>query len=643
MLSPQYLEGTADDLVDIYAQLETDILQDMARRIAKLGKITDTTKWQSQMLAEAGGLKRNIEQILKKYDKKTTQAVTAAYTSALNKSTAADNRIFKEATGRTVGEGNAQQMLATIQKAHSDLSRLTLTTATTSEQTFVQQANRVYMDVQSGAFDYDTAVKSAANEMAKRGITTVQYENSKPVTRTIESAVRMNVLTGINQTASAMSMNNCDELGCDLVETSAHLGARPEHEAWQGQIFSLSGTSKKYPPFSVCRYGEADGICGINCRHSFYPYFEDLDPHYTADDLDEMSEGKVTYNGKEISRYEGEQGLRKIERNIRKYKRQALTQEAAGVDSTGARRKIGEWQATARDFTKQTGIQRDSAREYIGTAGGKQPTALKPKLLSTSAKNSNTQVKTNIYGKATDMQSLNKELSNFSDYVNVKGMNIESANKITMTLENLYKDIDYKKLKTINITNKKTIAASSNYKSLDISKNFINNSKDFWATSFGNGYTEKYKNAIVNAEKNIELFKDKDLYRNYVKELNKEIDKYKEALKYKRHNVLYEGQEIESTISHELGHVIADQKIGQINHQYANVNFAYNFDNTLYKLNLMIDNTYRKAKSNGDIYKISSYATSNSHEFFAECFTMYRMGLEKLPDYIENMIKEVIK
>lgn len=386
MLSPRYLEGTADDLVDIYSQLETDILQDMARRIAKLGKITDATKWQAQMLAEAGGLKKNINQILKKYDKKTAQAVSDTYTEALNKSTDADNRIFKEATGRTVSNSNAQQTLATIQKAHSDLSRLTLTTAATSEQEFVQQANRVYMDVQSGAFDYDTAVKSAANEMAKRGITTVQYENGKPVTRTIESAIRMNVLTGINQTASTMSLNNCSELGCSLVETSAHVGARPEHEEWQGGIFSLNGewtspkTGRTYKDFyDVCGYGEADGICGINCRHSFYPYFEDLDPHYTADDLDEMSEEKVTYNGKEMSRYEGEQGLRKIERNVRKYKRQALTQEAANVDSTAARRKIGEWQAAARDFTKQTGIQRDSAREYVGTAGGKQPTALKPK------------------------------------------------------------------------------------------------------------------------------------------------------------------------------------------------------------------------------------------------------------------------
>ena len=31
--------------------------------------------------------------------------------------------------------------------------------------------------------------------------------------------------------------------------------------------------------------------------------------------------------------------------------------------------KIGEWQAAARDF----GIQRDSAREFIGTIDGKQP------------------------------------------------------------------------------------------------------------------------------------------------------------------------------------------------------------------------------------------------------------------------------
>lgn len=378
MLSPRYLDGLSDDLVEIYSRLETDILQDMARRISRLGKITDATKWQAQMLAEVGGLKRNISRILAKYDKTIVEQVKKAFSDALETNAKNDNRIFKEATGRTVSTPNAQAMLSTIQKCHSDLSRLTLTTASTTQEQFVREANRVYMNVQSGAFDYDTAMKDAANSLAKRGITTVQYENGKPVIRTIESAVRMNILTSINQTAANQTLNNCEELECDLVETSAHVGSRPEHEEWQGQIFSMSGTNKKYRPFSVCELGSATGICGINCRHSFYPYFEGTQKHYTQDDLDEMASEKVKFNGKEMTRYEGEQKLRGIERNIRAYKRQAVTQEAAGVDNTKARAKLGEWQAVARDFTKQTGIQRDFAREYIGTGGNRQPRGMKP-------------------------------------------------------------------------------------------------------------------------------------------------------------------------------------------------------------------------------------------------------------------------
>lgn len=371
MLSPRYLDGLADELIETYSQLETDILQDMARRIAKLGKITDATKWQAQMLAEAGGLRKNVGRILSKYDKTVARQVKDAFTEALETSVKNDNRIFKAATGRTVSAPNAQQMLSTIQKCHSDLSRLTLTTAATTQTQFVQQANRVYMMAQSGAFDYDTAMESAADELAKRGITTVRYENGRPVTRTIESAVRMNILTSINQTAANQTLSNAETLGVDRFETTAHIGARPEHEEWQGKIFTKSELH------TICGLGTVTGLCGINCRHSFYPYFDGAAEHYTQDDLDEMAGEKVTYNGQEMTRYDGEQKLRGMERNIRRYKRQALTQEAAGVDNTKARRKIGEWQAAARDFTKQTGIQRDSAREYVGTSG-KQPLALKP-------------------------------------------------------------------------------------------------------------------------------------------------------------------------------------------------------------------------------------------------------------------------
>nr|DAK61473.1 MAG TPA: minor capsid protein [Caudoviricetes sp.] len=384
MLSPRYLAGLSDDLVEIYSQLEIDILRDMARRLARVGKITEATKWQAQVLTEAGGLKQDIARILHKYDRRIVQEIQEIFNDALIKNARADNRIFAEATGRTISDNNAQMMLATMKKTHEDLSRLTLTSAEVTNKTFLKQANNAYMQVTSGAFDYDTAMKMAANEIAKNGVTTmITYtNNAKPVRRSLESAVRMNILTGVNQTASQQTMNNCEALDCDLVEVTAHLGARPEHEEWQGKIYSVSGKSEKYPPFSVCGYGEADGICGINCRHSFYPYFEGMEQHYSQDDLDEMSKETVDYNGKSYSRYEGEQQLRHIERTIRHYKKEAATQDAMGLDNTAARRKIGEWQAKARDFTEQTGIRRDRAREYIGMPNGeKQPKALKPQVV----------------------------------------------------------------------------------------------------------------------------------------------------------------------------------------------------------------------------------------------------------------------
>ena len=379
MLSPRYLEGISDAIVEIYAQLEADILQDMARRLARLGKITEATKWQAQLLAETGALKKRVNALLKKYDPAIQKELKAIYNDALIKNARADNRIFTAALGHGVSDINAQVMLANIKKTYSDLSRLTITTAYTTEQQFVQQANAAYMKVTTGAFDYDAATKTACDNLARDGITGVQYMNGKPVRRSIEAAVRMNVITGVNQTASAMTMSNCEELSCDLVETTAHIGARPSHEEWQGQIFSISGTNPKYKPFSVCGLGEPDGICGINCRHSYYPYFEGLEKHYTQADLDEMESESVEYNGEKMSRYDAEQKMRGIERNVRKYKRQALPLEAAGIDNTAARRKIGEWQAAARDFTQQTKLERDRVREFIGTADGKQPRGIIPK------------------------------------------------------------------------------------------------------------------------------------------------------------------------------------------------------------------------------------------------------------------------
>lgn len=398
MLSPRYLAGISDDIVRIYSQLEHDIVIDMAHRLHKMKGVTDASIWQAGILKEIGGLQSDVQKYLAKYDKEAQKEIIALFEEALSKSDKADMRVFdaakrsmsdrqrlifeaiaekQQSAGIVTGSKAAQEGVI---KTFSNLSRLTMSIASTSSSDFITQANAAFMQTVSGAFDYNTTLKNAVKNLAQKGIHTVEYTDSgKRILRSIEGAVRSNILTGINQTASRRTLDNCQDLDCDLVEVSAHMGARPSHAAWQGKVYSLSGTSDKYPSFyAVCMPGEPDGIGGVNCRHSYYPYFEGMERMYNDGELDEMKEPTVEYNGKKITQYEAEQNLRALERGIRKHKLEVDALEATGLDATAERQRLGAWQAKARDYCKQTGIQRDYSREYVGTASGKQPSAVKP-------------------------------------------------------------------------------------------------------------------------------------------------------------------------------------------------------------------------------------------------------------------------
>lgn len=78
----------------------------------------------------------------------------------------------------------------------------------------------------------------------------------------------------------------CEELELDLVEMSAHEGSCKECAKYQGRIFSISGTNKKYPklPDVVFKHG------GIHegCRHTFVPFCEGSVPVWSEAQLDEL-------------------------------------------------------------------------------------------------------------------------------------------------------------------------------------------------------------------------------------------------------------------------------------------------------------------------------------------------------------------
>lgn len=369
MLTPEQLDKLPDNLVRLYAQLEEDIIVNMAERINALNLFIPAADWQFQKVKELGNSYEIILEKLAGSTGKTESMLSDMMTAAASESMKQEDEIHKSAGKNVPPLSQSAALLATLnagmRKTSGYFENLCRTTAFNGSKQFADALDRAYMQVISGAFSKDEAIKSAVKDLAKQGLTAAVYKDGRRMS--LESAVRMNVITGINQTCAELQLQRADEVGCDLVGVSAHDGARPSHAEWQGKIFSRSGTHKKYPDFVTSTgYGTVTGLCGANCRHTFYPFYEGISVNaYTKKELDEMKQKKVNYNGQKLTTYEASQIQRKIERNIRRWKRENEVAKVIGIGTEESAAKLKYWRLEMDDFILQTGFKRQYAREDI--------------------------------------------------------------------------------------------------------------------------------------------------------------------------------------------------------------------------------------------------------------------------------------
>ena len=205
-------------------------------------------------------------------------------------------------------------MNATIERTTGNLQNLCMTTAATTQTQFYNAINKAYMEVSTGVKSYSQSILDAVKDVSSQGAY-ITYPSGRRMS--LESAVRMNVITSINQNCGKLQENRANEMSWDLMELTAHGGARPEHANWQGKIVSLSG-QKGYLSKKDIGYGTATGFKGVNCKHDWYPYYKGSARTYTQKQLDAWKNEKVEYNGKKISKYEATQIQRKMERQNKK-------------------------------------------------------------------------------------------------------------------------------------------------------------------------------------------------------------------------------------------------------------------------------------------------------------------------------------
>lgn len=369
MLKPEYLQRVPDGMIKLYAQAEADILADMARRISTYDYWIPAVEHQAKMLEEAGMVREEILARLKtltgRTDRELRQLMQEAGTAALKSDDAVYCRQGLHPPPVSASEDLQKILQAGYEKTSGTFRNLTLTTARTAAHQFEQALDRAYMQITLGGMDYNTAIRSTIKQLSAEGVGAIRYPTGR--TDTIEVAVRRAVVTGVNRTALRLQDARADEMGADLVEVSAHAGARPSHAQWQGGIYSRSGKSKKYPDFvKTTGYGTGAGLGGWNCSHSFRPWFEGMSRTYDKALLKEYQAKDYEYNGVRMTEYEALQEQRKIERSIRRWKREKNALDAAGLDSSEASAKITEWNRRQKDFLEQTGLKADGTRVAVG-------------------------------------------------------------------------------------------------------------------------------------------------------------------------------------------------------------------------------------------------------------------------------------
>ena len=75
MLPPSTLDQMPDAFVQLWQQVEEQILQDVARRIGKMDKVTATANWQLWRYQQTEAVRNDVVKLLAKYTGKSETAI----------------------------------------------------------------------------------------------------------------------------------------------------------------------------------------------------------------------------------------------------------------------------------------------------------------------------------------------------------------------------------------------------------------------------------------------------------------------------------------------------------------------------------------------------------------------------------------
>ena len=386
--SPAVLDALPEGIAELYRNLENTLLNEICSRLNLAGELNEVTVQSVRALRSHGISLDEIESAIRETTNISEEELQKLLDDVVERNQAYYTDMI-DLAGVTEPETllDAADIDAIIRQTGTDMLNITQSmgflvdggrTMLEPAKAYQWALNNAELQIMSGAISYNQAIKSSIRQLADSGLRYVEYESGHR--DHIDVAARRAVMTGINQLCLKYAEQSQDYLKTDLVEVSAHSGARStgsgpaNHAEWQGKVYRWKEkprTSRgSYPDFiDSTGYGSGEGLGGWNCRHHFYPYIEGVSERtYTDKELKNIDDGRdCTFEGKHYTAYEATQKQREIERTVRKLERRKTAFEAQGntEEAQAAQIKMRRLRKKYREFSKAADLPLQTERMKV--------------------------------------------------------------------------------------------------------------------------------------------------------------------------------------------------------------------------------------------------------------------------------------